>query len=72
MNNNDRNKQNQQDQNLSKGQNSDGNIESQQNNESLNTASPQPNESLRNTAAGSGRSYDYGVPGSEDETIEGK
>jgi|GEM_PF-6335062 len=56
------------DQQLRTGQNSEGNIESQQNNESLNTSSqPQPNESLRNTAAGSGRSYDYGVEGSENK-----
>ena len=55
------------DQNVRTGQNSQDDLRSQENNESLNTGSQQPNESLRNAAAGSGRSYDYGVPGSQQQ-----
>jgi hypothetical protein len=61
-----------QDQNLRTGQNSEGLMESQENNESLNTASAdQPVQDLREGAEGSGRSYDYGAEGSPEQGLPG-
>ena len=61
-----------QDQQLRTGENSDGLMESQQNNESFNTASAeQPVQNLRDAAEGSGRSYDYGSEGSPEQGLKG-
>jgi hypothetical protein len=61
-----------QDQRLRTGENSDGLMESQENNESLNTASTeQPVQDLREAAEGSGRSYDYGAQSSPEQGTDG-
>ena len=61
-----------QEQNQRTGQNREGLMNSQENNESLNTSSQeQPVQNLRNEAAGSGRSYDYGSENSPEQGLEG-
>ena len=72
MENNQRKDQQQQDQPLRTGQNSEGLFESQENNESLNTSSTeQPVQNLRDAAEGSGRSYDYDIEKSPEQGTDG-